>query len=64
MENKNLKIQNAYQPYTGSETLDLISTQLPKVYHVNIVLKNSYLKPDLSPFVELKKFRVVVDKKV
>ncbi len=58
------KASNAYQPYTtiDSETLDLISTQLPKVYHVNIVLKNSYLKPDLSPFVELKKFRVVVDK--
>lgn len=58
------KASNAYEPYTtiDSETLDLITTQLPKVYHINIVMKNSYLKPDLTPFVEWKKFRLVVDK--
>jgi hypothetical protein len=58
------KASNAYEPYTtiDSETLDLVTTQLPKVYHINIVLKNTYLKSGLKPFVELKKFRIVVDK--
>ncbi len=58
------KASNSFEPYTtiDSETLDLVTTQLPKVYHINIVLKNSYLKPDLTPSVEWKKFRLVADK--
>jgi hypothetical protein len=58
------KASNATESYMtlDSESLDLITTHLPKVYHINIILKNSYLKPDLTPYVELKKFRLVTDK--
>jgi hypothetical protein len=58
------KASNPYEPYVtlDGETLDLTHTLLPKVYHINIVLKNTYLKPDLTEVIECKKFRIVADK--
>lgn len=58
------KASNAYESYEtiDSETLEIVKTPLPKVYHINIILKNSYLKSDSTQVVELKKFRLVVDK--
>ena len=35
---------------------------LPKVYHVNIILRNRYTKADGTTQVELKKFRLILDK--
>lgn len=53
---------NAAYTTIDSDTLNLVTTQLPKVYHINIILKNSYLKPDHSPQVEWRKFRLIADK--
>lgn len=59
-----IKGSNPYEPYTtlDSETLELSHISLPKVYHINIILKNTYRQPDLSEKVEWKKFRIVADK--
>ena len=53
------KASDPYEPYVtlDSETLDLTHTLLPKVYHINIILKNSYLKPDLTQVTECKNSR-------
>jgi len=58
------KGSNPYEPYVtlDPETLELTQIFLPKVYHINIILKNTYLTPDLSQKIEYKKFRLVVDK--
>jgi len=44
------------------DTMEVDSGQLPKVYHLNIVMKNSFLQPDLQKKVEIKKFRLIIDK--
>lgn len=44
------------------ETLELKKTELPKVYHINIILKNIIKNPDHTEKVEYKKFRIIVDK--
>lgn len=44
------------------ETRTLVHAALPKVYHVNIILRNTYLDSHLKEIVELKKFRLVLDK--
>jgi hypothetical protein len=41
---------------------ELHKIELPKVYHVNIIMKNTYILSNLSNKVELKKFRLVIDK--
>lgn len=58
------KADNPIQTYTtiDSETGEFIKKQLPKVYHLNIILKNTFLNEDLQEDVELKKFRLVLDK--
>lgn len=58
------KGSDPHEPYTtiDDETLELIHIQLPKVYHVNIILKNSYLQMNMSEKVEYKKVRIVADK--
>lgn len=58
------KGSDAYEPYTtiDSETLELIHTWLPKVYHINVILKNTFLEQDLQPKIEYKKYRIVADK--
>ncbi len=60
-------VQKADDPIHSYVTLDpdaleLIRTNLPKVYHLNIILKNTYTQKDLTKKVELKKFRLILDK--
>lgn len=59
-----VKGSNAYEPYVtlDSETLELTHTLLPKVYHINIILKNRFSGSDNHDHVEYKKYRLVVDK--
>lgn len=59
-----IKGSNPYEPYMSmdSETLELSRVSLPKVYHINIILKNTYRQADLSEKIEWKKFRIVADK--
>lgn len=59
-----VKGSNAYEPYVtlDSETLELTRIMLPKVYHINIVLKNYYTTSDLKEKIEYRKFRLIVDK--
>jgi len=40
----------------------LVRTRLPKVYHVNIILKNSFLDAKAKVVSEFKKFRIVLNK--
>lgn len=40
----------------------LVKMKLPKVYHINIIIKNTYVLSDKSTKTELKKFRIVADK--
>lgn len=39
-----------------------IRARLPKVYHLNIIMKNTFQDEDHNQVVELKKFRLVIDK--
>lgn len=59
-----VKGSNPHEPYMtlDRETLELTHTFLPKVYHINVILKNRFLSPDLKEIIEYKKFRIVVDK--
>lgn len=45
-----------------SETLQLIRIPLPKVYHLNIILKNTFIQEDYSTKIEWKKYRLILDK--
>jgi hypothetical protein len=58
------KADNPYQTFwrMDEETTEFIPMRLPRVYHVNIIMKNSFLKSDGSNSVELKKFRLIIDK--
>lgn len=58
------KASNPMQPnlILDKNTLDVIERLVPKVYHINIIIQNTYLRADLKPQSEIKKFRVVVDK--
>jgi hypothetical protein len=58
------KASDAFESHAilDSETLELSHHLLPKVYHLNIIIKNSVVLPDKSVIAELKKFRLVVDK--
>jgi hypothetical protein len=58
------KASNPFHNYLtfDSDTKGLTEIRLPKVYHLNIIMKNSYLVPDGSTKVELKKFRLIIDK--
>lgn len=40
----------------------LISVNLPKVYHLNIIVKNTFMNEDLEEEIEYKNYRVVIDK--
>jgi hypothetical protein len=59
-----LKASNPYLPdlTLDPETLQLVEGILPKVYHLNIIIRNTYIKPYAKEQSEIKKFRVVVDK--
>ncbi|MBA3721793.1 MAG: hypothetical protein H0W88_05270 [Parachlamydiaceae bacterium] len=58
------KANNALQPnlILNPETLDIIERVLPKIYHLNIIIQNTYRKASLKEKIEIRKFRVVVDK--
>lgn len=48
----------SFDPYTQEISKKL----LPKVYHLNLIIKNSFLKEDLNPKIEIKTYSVIVDK--
>ncbi len=58
------KASNALYKYDflDKASRELLSLELPKVYHVNLVMKNQYVQKDLTIETELKKFRLIVDK--
>lgn len=58
------KASEPYYSFTllDHETHELKKTELPKVYHLNIILKTTYKQSDQSKQIEYKKFRIIVDK--
>lgn len=58
------KASDSIQPFStiDPKTFELVHTMLPKVYHLNIVLKNSYIKLDGSTHTEIKKYRIIANK--
>jgi hypothetical protein len=58
------KISDAFQPdlTLDAYTQEITEKLLPKVYHLNIIIRNTYLQDDLTPKIEIKTFRVVMDK--
>lgn len=60
-------IQKASNPFEAKLNLDPYTQEiseklLPKVYHLNIIIRNTYLQADMKLISEIKTFRVVVDK--
>lgn len=60
-------LQKAGDPFHDYLSLDqtthaLVKSELPKVYHLNVILKNNFLNDDGKPNTEIKKFRLIVDK--
>lgn len=45
-----------------SYTNEILDKQLPKVYHLNIIIRNTLLEKDKEPSTELQTYRVVIDK--
>ncbi|MCE5294519.1 MAG: hypothetical protein LLF94_07905 [Chlamydiales bacterium] len=58
------KASNPFESYLNldPDTMEIRQEVLPKVYHINIVIKNTYSEPDLQKKVSLKKFRLIIDK--
>lgn len=58
------KANDAIQPTLSldAESHELKQELLPKVYHLNIILRNTYQDRNLHLCTEIKKFRVIVDK--
>jgi hypothetical protein len=58
------KASDAFQPNLrlDSYTQKISERLLPKVYHLNLITRNTYFQDDLPPKVEINTFRVVVDK--
>lgn len=44
-------------------TRKLVRLRLPKVYHLNLIMRSTTLEEGKSPVYELKKLRIIVDKK-
>lgn len=60
-------LERADDPYHDYLSLDpnthvLMETKLPKVYHLNIILKNSFEDESGNRKTEIKKFRIILDK--
>lgn len=60
-------LTKASDPYHSYMTLDpetktLLHMRLPKIYHLNIILKNTYTNENQEVVSELKKFRIILDK--
>jgi hypothetical protein len=45
------------------KTRKLVNIELPKVYHLNLIIKSRVMQDAQSPKLELKKFRIVINKK-
>lgn len=58
------KASDTHTTYTTleAESSELLELKLPKVYHINIIVKNSFTGKDCKPKTELQKFRLVIDK--
>lgn len=56
------KASNPLQPQLTLKNDEIIERLIPKVYHINIIMKNTYLKNDMEIKSEIKKYRVIVDK--
>lgn len=58
------KASNPFESYLSldPDTMEIRQEVLPKVYHLNIVIKNTYNEPDFKKKVSLKKFRLIIDK--
>lgn len=58
------KANNAFQTSLSLDSLTQAINQklLPKVYHLNLIIRNTYYDVDSTPKSEVKTFRVVVDK--
>lgn len=60
-------LKKASDPYHTYVTLDistrtLIKLHLPKVYHLNVIMKNQFTNNQNEKVTELKKFRLILDK--
>lgn len=60
-------LEKASNPFQENLSLDsytrgITEKKLPKVYHLNLIIRNTYQQSDFTPKVEIKTFRVVVDK--
>jgi hypothetical protein len=60
-------LRKASDPYEIILNIDqitkkLVALRLPKVYHLNLIIKSTTLIAGLEPKVQLKKFRLVIDK--
>lgn len=40
----------------------IVEMLMPKVYHLNMIIKDTFMGPDQKKIIDIKKFRVVVDK--
>ena len=58
------KADNPLQTYFSLEGIEtkIKEQQVPKVYHINVIIRNASLKSHLKIKTELKKFRIIVDK--
>jgi hypothetical protein len=58
------KASNPFESYLSldPDTMEIRQEVLPKVYHLNIVIKHTTSDPDLQTQVSLKKFRLIIDK--
>ncbi|MBS0634478.1 MAG: hypothetical protein JSR37_03335 [Verrucomicrobia bacterium] len=58
------KASNPFESYLNldSDTMEIRQEVLPKVYHLNIVIKNTYSISSLKKKITLKKFRLIIDK--
>jgi len=58
------KASDAYEEYRtiNPETNEVVVKRLPKIYHLNIIMRSTYPKDDLTKQVDIRNFRVIVDK--
>lgn len=58
------KAANPLQSYLSlnHSSLSINETLLPKVYHLNVIIKNTYPHSKMQSKIELKKFRIIIDK--
>lgn len=58
------KASNAFQTNLTLDTYtqEISEKLLPKVYHLNLIIRNFFLQEDLTSKIEIKTYRVVVDK--